>query len=302
MDTWDFEKKPITETQAMSLHPCKWPIQLDPTKGRLFSIRSTVFTPVSGEGLTLSYDIPPKFCFWEALKNTAAMKHPVRLLLSESENRMVYDLGDFVLKPFDEPEPSKLTFVHVSAGAAIDDTDPVNTWTSCETLYKSVIFKSRLEAETAVFMDLAEIKYWYQPDMLLLPNIRGNESWRYRPDFYLPDFQMYLEIKPAYPLIEEKLRCQALACRGFKVALMYGRPKQGDWHEKKNRVYFGADAQRGFLYLPPIGEPCQGELNWVEQPNGSIGLDLIRFADDPRNRTPKLQMIWDQVRNFRFTQ
>lgn len=59
-----------------------------------------------------------------------------------------------------------------------------------ETYYKGYRFRSRLEARWAVFFDAAGIKYEYEPEGFDLDGV-----W-YLPDFYLPWFKCYVEIKP----------------------------------------------------------------------------------------------------------
>ena len=63
-----------------------------------------------------------------------------------------------------------------------------------ETIYKGYRFRSRLEARWAVFFDAAEIKYQYEPEGFEC-NPFGDKIYRYLPDFYLPDFDVYAEIK-----------------------------------------------------------------------------------------------------------
>jgi hypothetical protein len=60
-----------------------------------------------------------------------------------------------------------------------------------ETLYNGYRFRSRLEARWAVFFDALGIKYEYERE--------GYETAAgyYLPDFWLPDIQTYVEIKPA---------------------------------------------------------------------------------------------------------
>lgn len=60
-----------------------------------------------------------------------------------------------------------------------------------ETEYNGYKFRSRLEARWAVFFDQAGIKYEYEPEGFDL----GDGVW-YLPDFYLPWFKCYVEIKP----------------------------------------------------------------------------------------------------------
>jgi hypothetical protein len=59
-----------------------------------------------------------------------------------------------------------------------------------ETQYKGYRFRSRLEARWAVFFDALGVKWTYEHEGFELPN-----GTRYLPDFYLPDFDEYVEIK-----------------------------------------------------------------------------------------------------------
>jgi len=60
-----------------------------------------------------------------------------------------------------------------------------------ETEYNGYKFRSRLEARWAVFFDKAGIPYEYEPEGFVL-----NGGTYYLPDFYLPWFNCYVEIKP----------------------------------------------------------------------------------------------------------
>ena len=58
------------------------------------------------------------------------------------------------------------------------------------TEYNGLKFRSRLEARWAVFFDVAKIKYEYEPE-----GYETEQGERYLPDFYLPDFDTYVEVK-----------------------------------------------------------------------------------------------------------
>ncbi len=59
-----------------------------------------------------------------------------------------------------------------------------------ETRYNGYRFRSRLEARWAVFFDTLGIKYEYEKEGYDL----GKHGW-YLPDFWLPDLQLWYEIK-----------------------------------------------------------------------------------------------------------
>ena len=58
-----------------------------------------------------------------------------------------------------------------------------------ETKYDGYLFRSRLEARWAVFFKAAGIKYQYEPQGFT------DDKAKYLPDFYLPDWDTYAEVK-----------------------------------------------------------------------------------------------------------
>ena len=60
-----------------------------------------------------------------------------------------------------------------------------------ETVYRGYKFRSRLEARYAVFLDTLGLEYAYEHEGFNL----GALGW-YLPDFYLPLFDCYAEVKP----------------------------------------------------------------------------------------------------------
>lgn len=59
-----------------------------------------------------------------------------------------------------------------------------------DTVYNGYKFRSRLEARWAVFFDTIGIKYEYEPEGITL-----SDGTLYLPDFYLPQFYSYFEVK-----------------------------------------------------------------------------------------------------------
>lgn len=60
-----------------------------------------------------------------------------------------------------------------------------------QTEYNGYLFRSRLEARWAVFFDAAGIEYQYEPEGF----IGCYDNAYYLPDFYLPQFGVYAEVK-----------------------------------------------------------------------------------------------------------
>lgn len=74
-----------------------------------------------------------------------------------------------------------------------------------ETMYNGYHFRSRLEARWAVFFDTLGIEYVYEKEGYDL----GDAGW-YLPDFWLPQVNMWAEVKPK-PLNDSELdKCIAL--------------------------------------------------------------------------------------------
>lgn len=62
------------------------------------------------------------------------------------------------------------------------------------TYYNGYYFRSRLEARWAVFFDVLKIPYQYE-----LEGFDFGVAW-YLPDFYLTEWDMWIEIKPVLPM------------------------------------------------------------------------------------------------------
>ena len=63
-----------------------------------------------------------------------------------------------------------------------------------ETNYQGYRFRSRLEARYAVFLDALGLRWRYEAE-----GMEFSAGFRYLPDFYLPDWDIYLEVKPDLP-------------------------------------------------------------------------------------------------------
>ena len=88
-----------------------------------------------------------------------------------------------------------------------------------ETIYDGYRFRSRLEARWAVFFDAAGIEYQYEPEGYDL-----GDGIYYLPDFYIPDWDAFVEIKPSieYQYNEKADRLAKLS--GKIVILCSGDP------------------------------------------------------------------------------
>ena len=60
-----------------------------------------------------------------------------------------------------------------------------------KTTYNGVRFRSKLESYVARRFDKYEVEWVYEPERLTI-----NDSWCI-PDFYLPEYDVYIEVRPA---------------------------------------------------------------------------------------------------------
>lgn len=77
-------------------------------------------------------------------------------------------------------------------------------------------FRSRLEARWAVFFDRMGIEWQYELQGFMLP------SGPYLPDFFLPQWGLWFEVKGKSADEEERQRCKELSYSEFPVLLAEG--------------------------------------------------------------------------------
>jgi len=90
-----------------------------------------------------------------------------------------------------------------------------------ETHYAGCRFRSRVEARWAVLFDAMFIKWEYEKEGYELDG-----GIKYLPDFWLPELDMWIEVKGLQPTSEEAEKCRLL-CKLTKsrVALVWGEPR-----------------------------------------------------------------------------
>lgn len=87
-----------------------------------------------------------------------------------------------------------------------------------DTQYAGCYFRSRLEARWAVFFDFLHINWMYEPQGFEL----DSGDW-YLPDFYLPDLDIWFEVKGvADPLGLAKFNEFAAAMDNYRCAIAMG--------------------------------------------------------------------------------
>ena len=72
----------------------------------------------------------------------------------------------------------------------MNTTKKRNKIKAIQTYYKGYKFRSRQEARWAVYFDNLDVEFLYEPEGLIL-----SDGSLYLPDFYLPDFGCFVEVK-----------------------------------------------------------------------------------------------------------
>jgi len=128
-----------------------------------------------------------------------------------------------------------------------------------QTKYDGYHFRSRLEARWAVFFNAAGIKYEYEKEGFKLP------AGSYLPDFWLPELNLWLEVKGSEPMMDELNLCFELYMETKSGVMMTcGLPGEnchfsGGYPEHVNFPLFWGSRRDGNLLL---GHSCY----WTQCP------------------------------------
>lgn len=137
-----------------------------------------------------------------------------------------------------------------------------------ETRCDGHFFRSRLEARWATFFKALSIEYVYEPEGFDL----GDAGW-YLPDFWLPDQDSWVEIKPEHPSQAEESKASALATSSCKrVFIFFNRMIAPDvntnWYKNDSALMFHPEGGADLHWL------------WCECPFcGSVGIEFDGRSD-----------------------
>lgn len=153
-----------------------------------------------------------------------------------------------------------------------------------ETHYNGMRFRSRLEARWAVFFDAIGIRYEYEPE-----GYTAKDGTCYLPDFYLPDEDVYVEVKPDREGAEKELKKVELFVQESKniVLILPAIPMREYpdfwwfaaiyWHPLKKKIL----QRRVHFYRVEPGAPGQIDSDYAvcdttERPWSHDNKNLIR--------------------------
>jgi len=129
-----------------------------------------------------------------------------------------------------------------------------------ETYYNGYRFRSRLEARWAFFFDAVGIRYDYEPEGFRLKN-----GMYYLPDFYLPDFKLWVEVKGVFDAdskIKVDLFAETLKWDSERIWILREIPNPdhywGAWENELSEDAFWVFARTAAdgPYLPCICPAC----------------------------------------------
>jgi hypothetical protein len=151
----------------------------------------------------------------------------------------------------------------------------LSSFKAIETVYKGYRFRSRLEARWAVFFDELGIEWLYEPEGFSKPS-DGDTFVRYLPDFYLPEFGTWVEVKGSLSSNDaEKLG----------EILDWGSPLtwfDDSWCTSLERTNAFADFRKAIGKEPSYGKFAPGLLILGEIPLAGHGLVIHKMITHHR--------------------
>lgn len=149
-----------------------------------------------------------------------------------------------------------------------------------ETTYKGYRFRSRLEARWAVFLDALGAQWSYEHEGFDL-----NGTW-YLPDFWVDDWDCWIEVKGKDASDEERRKCALLARASNKnVLLLSGDPwTEGNKNQYAITLYGREEADQSGTSGWEFGEGrrCAQEIWLVSDEYGAFTLKPMPHERDDK--------------------
>lgn len=166
---------------------------------------------------------------------------------------------------------------------------------SKRTWYKGVWFRSRLEARWAVFFDTLKIDWEYEPERRVIQKYKTKtKTTTYLPDFYLPVYRLWIEVKPLKPRKEEQHKASEWAKEyGLMLVLFQGfRPENynnGNW-------LYQAESKGGKVLL-------HRDIRWGQDLNSNevrLGSNHTP-SNDWDSESNRLKIAYSRAKTYRFS-
>ena len=123
-----------------------------------------------------------------------------------------------------------------------------------DTEHSGYFFRSRLEARWSIFFEEAGIKYRYEPEGVNL------DGMRYLPDFFLPELNFWVEVKPDKPTEQERDKAIRLCVASRQnVVILAGEV----WHDVECFCYLPVEPDTAKRGLAELEKNESAKLWWV---------------------------------------
>ena len=179
---------------------------------------------------------------------------------------------------------------------------PKSSFVSTKTQYKQNTYESRLEARWAMVFDLLDMRFTYEGimvtsvhmEMLLRPH--GNGRY-YKPDMFLQQVGVAVEIKPTYPSTHERLLAAEFARSMGPIIVLFGGSGAGYTQGSLFRFPVTAVRDRtvcspggvplGIMYTRDEERPSGVRVEHVALGRVEGGWGFVPLADADKDRTPE---------------
>lgn len=167
-------------------------------------------------------------------------------------------------------------------------------------------YRSLLEARFAAFLSTLKVQFLYEHVTFAL-----NDGKSYTPDFFLPQYNMFIELKPCYPHVEEIDKCRQIASTGFNIILLFGNEfvpplqridspltfNQSNTCVNSGRHYSHQNALRGMCWNT-AGERMPGDYMWIESSPGTFTLSAVDDTNANLCSTPLLLQAYRTAHTY----
>ncbi len=170
-----------------------------------------------------------------------------------------------------------------------------------ETRYDGYLFRSRLEARWAVFLDSLGEEWGYEVEGFKL------KEKNYLPDFWLPRLECWLEIKGIEPNELEINLCESLAWEtNYPVILAWGLPTQAILNPNSKPYQQKYWVERMMVYCGEMNDGGAGcpwfkHSFWALDLKGKLCICANNNRSDREFCTPDLSKIIDGIKLTRDT-
>ena len=258
---------------------------------------------IIGDGEVIMYSVSKGSSITSAIKKANEIQQQFKVFTYHTEPAPKYIYrGHYQISPSQTGQykltRARMPFLEDLAGVTTSmfiSTNLPAPKKSSSVAYGGLVYKSKLEAQHAMFMDHMNISYEYEPKSF---NMGGGNT--YTPDFWLPKFGIILEVKCAYPYTKEIKKCELLSKNtGYTVVLIYGALHTPNAEDDYERTYAHSGGCRGICWK--YGFRQAGDYIWMMDSDMSVKLLPFTSSEDKRWNNTKIKEAMRQAFQFNYT-